>query len=78
MPNTTKEDKALVERFLHAYIHNGSQMSVKQYERLTRWLNGETFVFIAQREGVSKQAVAKSIRQEFLNIKAFALKELKR
>lgn len=72
MHYTTKEDKILVQNTIHRFVQTGDKLSVKRYQRLIMWLEGNTFAAIAKVEGVSQQAIANSVRRDFARVKRFA------
>lgn len=69
MTRLTLVEMNTVNRHLRAYLLTaGSKHPVNQIERLTRHLNGEAMTSIARQEGVSIQAVNRSVRALALNV----------
>jgi predicted DNA-binding protein YlxM (UPF0122 family) len=57
---------------LNKYVQaDQSTLTVKRYQRLVLWLNGDTLAQIAEAEGVSPQAVSYSVHRDYKMIKEF-------
>lgn len=73
MVKTTQNEKRYAEQWVHRYVNSPSvAFSILQYSRLMVWLNGDTFDMIARDEGVTTQAVARSVKRDLQAVLAFA------
>jgi DNA-binding CsgD family transcriptional regulator len=71
MNYTTKKEKREIMDRLHALVNDGHSLTIKRYQRLVLWLEGNTFAEIAKVEGVTAQAVSQSVRRDFLRVQTF-------
>lgn len=67
-----KSEKEKIITHVHKYVNARQPLTLIQYTRLMRWLEGMTFKTIASDDKVSEQAVAYSVKRDCSRIKKFA------
>lgn len=65
MPQLTTKDQRLVREHLHTYIQAGGErdITIADYGRASRWAEGYSMAEVAEEEGVSTQAVSRSVKK---------------
>lgn len=67
-----KTDKQKIIPYVYDYVNAGEPLTIQQYIRLMQWLEGETCKSIAEKDKVTEQAVAHSVKRDYDRIKKFA------
>ncbi len=75
---TSNQEKQLVNKWLQRYARANQSLTVIRYVRIMRWLYGETYQQIAEKDGVTAQAVAHSVKRDVKKILEFAKENDKR
>lgn len=71
----SREERAQSSVYLSRWVNTpgADKLTIKQYQRLTMWLYGQTFKQIAKEEGVTPQAISQGVGRDYKKLQAYIL-----
>lgn len=64
MHNTNRAEKIIVQTWIDRWVRDTPKLTVQRYQRVAGWMGGLTYKEIGDMEGVSFQAVARSVKRD--------------